>query len=76
MPEWAQYLVVFVAVTSASAWLTARWLARRRPGACSRCETPCERALDPDTRCMDRPAQGDGRGLRSPALQVMRDRPS
>lgn len=78
MSEWAQYGAMFVAVTAASAWLTSRWLLRRRAGACASCEHPCERPKSAFASAGSSCHGGDvcdGRGLRSPALRVMQNGP-
>jgi hypothetical protein len=67
MSEWMQYAAMLLAVTTASAWLTSRWLVRRRAGSCSSCNTPCEHRVA-GTRCDKTPH--DERGRRSPALRV------
>lgn len=69
---WAQPVLVLLSVAAAAAWLTARWLIRRRSGCtgdCSRCVAhapdagPCRSSLGP--------THHPNHGIRSPGLQVL-----
>lgn len=62
---WVQPLAVLLAVVAASAWLTARWLIRRRSGCtgdCSRCASHT-----PGPGACHKPATG----VRPPGLHVL-----
>jgi hypothetical protein len=73
---WAQPILVLLSIAAAAAWLTARWLIRRRSGCtgdCSRCVAhapnagPCRTPSRPAHHPPHRPATG----IRSPGLQVL-----
>lgn len=72
MQAWWQTGAVLVCVMAATAWLTARWLIRRRSG----CAGDCSRCVAGGAET--RPGQGacghthGGTGIRSESLRVVR----
>jgi hypothetical protein len=69
-----QQLAALAAVAVAAAWLTARWLARRRGecgGACSRCTHACARAEGAVSRAAGDAPPDPPRGVRPAGLRVV-----
>ncbi|MCA9634784.1 MAG: hypothetical protein KC420_01985 [Myxococcales bacterium] len=68
MTELAQYVAAFAAVTGAAAWLTVRFLRRRR--SCGNCGR-CERALGGSGGG----GSCQGKGVRSDGLRILQGKP-
>ncbi len=73
--QWWQAAAMLACVVAASAWLTARWLIRRRSGCagdCSRCVAGGARTTSPGGAGPGACGHNhDGKGIRSAGLKVL-----
>jgi len=68
---WFQPVMMLLCVVGATAWLTARWMIRRRSGCAGDCSRCTAHGAETQPGACDRPPGG---GIRPEGLRVLQDR--